>query len=298
MTISLRMFARDTDYEQMRRLLVTIYALAGPPVYASVGDLDWWCATDDHSNTIRSVPLWCTAYGDVVGFVWPSEDQVDMLVHPAYAHLEPEMLTWAERWRQTSAAQSDQPVALTGWSYTSDTPRVILFQQQGYKCTDTFICYRTQTLHDMPTVPPLPHGYTIRPMMEADLEQRIAAHQAAFRSRHLTAAKYTRVMQSPTYRSDLDLVVIAADTTIVAFCTIWLDMQNGVGVFEPVGCHPDHQRRGLTKIAMQQGLRRLYQLGVQRASVSGWYRNTAATRLYESLGFEAVDRNYAWKKRL
>jgi hypothetical protein len=43
-----RPYQAETDYNQMRRLLSESYLLAGPPVYCTVGDLDWWrCLEDD-----------------------------------------------------------------------------------------------------------------------------------------------------------------------------------------------------------------------------------------------------------
>src|SRR5918997_1473561 len=47
MKLSSRPFRDGQDYAAMRTLAVDIYALAGPPVYATVGDLDWWRSTED-----------------------------------------------------------------------------------------------------------------------------------------------------------------------------------------------------------------------------------------------------------
>ena len=50
----------------------------------------------------------------------------------------------------------------------------------------------------------------------------------------------------------LDLVVVDASGTVAAFCTLWCDAANRVGLVEPVGCDPRFRRRGL----MPQGWRR------------------------------------------
>jgi hypothetical protein len=46
---------------------------------------------------------------------------------------------------------------------------------------------------------------------------------------------------------------------------------------------------------MYEGLRRLKQLGAQAAHV-GSYDEAATMRLYQSVGFRVIDRNYAWVK--
>ena len=52
-------------------------------------------------------------------------------------------------------------------------------------------------------------------------------------------------MRSPVYDRDLDIVAVSADDRIGAFCIVWMDAVNRVGLFEPVGTHPDFQRKGL-----------------------------------------------------
>ena len=65
---------------------------------------------------------------------------------------------------------------------------------------------------------------------------------------------------------------------------------NGVGHFEPVGTHPDFQRRGLGKALLLNSLRQMQILGMTSATVCTGESNTRAARLYESVGF----RNTNW----
>ena len=60
-------------------------------------------------------------------------------------------------------------------------------------------------------------------------------------------------MRSPVYCHNLDIVAIAPDGQIGAFCIVWMDPVNKVGLFEPVGTHPDYQRKGLGKAVMVEG---------------------------------------------
>ena len=58
---------------------------------------------------------------------------------------------------------------------------------------------------------------------------------------------------------------VAENGDFAACCTCWLDAENRVGEFEPVGCHPDYRQRGLTRAAMFEAMRRLRLLGAEAA---------------------------------
>jgi mycothiol synthase len=66
-----------------------------------------------------------------------------------------------------------------------------------------------------------------------------------------------------------------------------------MGVFEPVGCHSGHRRRGLASAVIIEGMRRLQRLGATTAHVSSAV-GSGAENLYESLGFRIIDRDDRW----
>ena len=103
---------------------------------------------------------------------------------------------------------------------------------------------------------------------------------------------YRNVQRVPLYRRDLDIVAVAEDGELAAFCTVWFDDVTRTAVFEPVGTHPNHQKRGLGKAVMSEGLRRAQRLGATLATVSSY--STAAHALYESMGFTDVDLLEPW----
>jgi len=69
--------------------------------------------------------------------------------------------------------------------------------------------------------------------------------------------------------------------------TLWFDPINAVGLFEPVGTHPDFQAKGLGKAVMAEGLRRMKVAGMRTAIVGFDPSNAAALALYTSMGFRA-----------
>jgi len=295
MPITTRSYADTADYEQMRALLRTIVARRGVPTYCTVGDLDWWRFTDEDSNAVQQAQLWLDG-DDVVAIAWPGGTQVDLLTHPEHRALENEMLQWAEQ-GHVQGSDANEPFA--AWGLEHDHARTTVLQQRGYTRTDKHFVWRAQQLDDGLPAATLPSGFTIRHVAgEDDLEQRVEVHRAAFAPSRMTAAKHRAVMAAPTYRSDLDLIAVAPDGRFAAYCIVWLDEANRVGVFEPVGCHPDFQRRGLAKAVMMEGLRRLHALGATTACVLNWYDKVAPAKLYDQLGFRELDRNYQWQKQV
>jgi ribosomal protein S18 acetylase RimI-like enzyme len=95
-------------------------------------------------------------------------------------------------------------------------------------------------------------------------------------------------MRSPAYDGEHDIVAVAQDGQVGAFCIIWLDALNRVGLFEPVGTHPDFQRKGLGRAVMLEGLRRMKTNGMTQAIVSTSENNPAAIQFYESMDFQVL----------
>jgi GNAT superfamily N-acetyltransferase len=106
---------------------------------------------------------------------------------------------------------------------------------------------------------------------------------------------YLNIQSAPLYRRDLDMVAATAKSEIVAFTTIWYDDAARSAYFEPVGTVPAHQRRGLGKAVMTEGLRRLKQMGATRALVIGG--EPPANALYQSVMGLEYDLSEPWEKR-
>jgi mycothiol synthase len=160
----------------------------------------------------------------------------------------------------------------------------------GYTKGDYAECqWRRQLDFPIPEVPVAP-GYVIRSLgVGLELLERCYASGLGFHEGDIQIAVnnrkdpawYRNIQTAPLYRRDLDLVAIAPEGDIAAFCTIWFDDVTRSAYFEPVATVPDHQRRGLGKAVMTEGLRRLQRMGAVAASVSGY--SPAANALYRSV---------------
>ena len=102
-------------------------------------------------------------------------------------------------------------------------------------------------------------------------------------------ARYLAFMRSPAYVPEHDIVAVTPDGTIAAFTVYWRDDELSLGQFEPVGTHPDYQRRGLARAVLLEGLARLGATGIERARVMTGGSNEGAQKTYLAAGFEPVD---------
>ena len=126
---------------------------------------------------------------------------------------------------------------------------------------------------------PVPAGYTVRALGDGlELLERCYASGLGFHKGDIKIAVdnrndptwYRNIQTAPLYRRDLDLVAVAPIGSIASFTTIWFDDVTRSAYFEPVATVPAHQRRGLAKAVMTEGLRRLKRMGAMIAFVGGY----------------------------
>jgi len=117
------------DYEAMRRLVIEVLALTGPPVYATIGNLDWWRAADNDPRSVYNARLWFAGPERLVAFAWPVDDQVDIVVHPDFPALHAAALAWAEEYFRAAPA-------FRAWAFTGDAARIAALTERGYRRTE------------------------------------------------------------------------------------------------------------------------------------------------------------------
>jgi mycothiol synthase len=131
-----------------------------------------------------------------------------------------------------------------------------------------------------------------------DASQMAVLLNAAFgRTRH-TAAEYVRFMDaSPSFSHELNLVAVAPDGSFAAHVGVTYDEHNRHGIFEPVCTHPAHQRHGLARALMLEGMHRLRELGALTAYVETGDMGPA-NALYRAVGFSEEYRGHTWQREL
>jgi GNAT superfamily N-acetyltransferase len=208
------------------------------------------------------------------------------------------MISAAETQFATTLPGGNQQLVV--WSPEQDTLRQDILMRRGYTRQSYMEYQRRRDMSEPVADAPLPEGYSIRSLGgEEEHPARSWVSWKAFHSnepdeRYGGWTWYCNVQRAPLYRRDLDLVVVAPDGEMAAFCTLWYDEATRTAAFEPVGTHPAHQRRGLGKALMTEGLRRVQRLGATLATVNSYSERAGA--LYASIGFTNYDLSVPWMK--
>lgn len=303
-TVTNRPFAGDEDYPAMRQLLLDTVAITPVGFNWDVRRLDgkrFYEADPDFNYLLtRPVQLWENDAGELVAYVL-AESPVDahLQVHPDYRYLEDELVAWAEA--NLGGEDDEGRRHLEIYAYEYDALRQQVLASRGYTKMDYGGMIRHLRLGRQPRPSvDLADGYTIRTTQPEDLAdcQRIAdLLNAAFgRTFHSAREFQNFARRAPCFRGDLDLVAVAPDGRFAAYVGIPYDDQNRWGIFEPVCTHPDHQRKGLARALMNEGLLRLWERGATDASVDTGDM-IAANAFYTAMGFTEAYKGYSWRKQ-
>ena len=254
-------------------------------------------ALDDPDN----VGIWTDEEGRLVG--WAAMQTpfwtIDYVFKPNISQsLHRQILAWADARAQSAHSAS---YGLPAWYvnvFTEQIERRDDLEQAGFinranageEAWSKVWLERSGS--DEVTSYPLPSGFSLRPLAgENEVEAYVELHQAVFQTRNMTSEWRKRTLSQPDYIPDLDIVVVASDGRLVAFCIGWLSETTGgkfIGQIEPLGCHADFRRYALGRVALCETLRGLQQHGAESIYVeTDSYRNTAF-RLYESVGFRVI----------
>jgi len=296
MKLAMRTYEREDDFWAIRQFLRDVYLRNGRTEHSwQVARLDWWrwhgIMNLSQGNLETDVFLWETPGGQLASVAnCEGRGHVFLQVDPRFRTLalEEEMLDVAERSLGGIGTSSGRPF-ISIWAQDADVVRTELLARRGH--TRRAEWQQVERKRDLALpIPdmPVPAGYTIR-AMKADDGNLASRSWASWRAFHPDEPdeKYEgwtwlrNAMHAPMYRRDLDIVAEAPSGEIAAFATAWYDDATRACTFEPVGTMPEHQRRGLAKAVIAEGMRRSKELGALFATVGGGGEsNPSAEPLY------------------
>jgi mycothiol synthase len=294
MAIEPRLYHNIDDLDRMEAILIAGRKADNGSFYVHVGDLRWWLYyTLPEDQPWSRIYLWEAEHGETVAWTLFSmaDEAFDLFVMPGL-HGTPEMysmLAWSADRMSEILHQAGAARVHKSWNHPEDAALRGALEQLGFSTISDASVHMTRSL-DKP-IPDglLPDGYQVRGSKGVEeVELRAAAQHGAFESSipfDRYVERFINFMRSPVYDLQQDIVVIAPDGRIASFCKLWVDPINRIGNFEPVGTHPDFQRRGLGRAVMLEGLRRLQAWGMTQAILGTGIKNLPAIRLYEEVGF-------------
>ena len=293
------------DYDKVRELLITTFPITPPRFNWGIrrwdGNFHHLATPYASKELAKTIHVWETVDGKIVGVTHPEGDangDAYFQVHPDYRpDIEEEMLLWAieNLARPNDKNQSQLEIFVNNY----DTPRLRLLEQYGFEQTPYGGVTRHMRLGQRPLPTPNLHpDYTLRTTrpQQSDYDAIATLLNASFNRDFHTGAEVGNFMtQSPSFDHEIDLVAVAPDGTFAAYVGLTYDAANHSAEFEPVCTHPDHQRKGLARALMQDGLHRIKALGAKDVFVDTGDQ-FAANKLYEAVGFPETYKGYIWRK--
>ena len=247
------------------------------------------------------VYIWENDHGGVAGWVLFDPRGAGLDVHiSAEARnegFERELFVWAEdrllqlmRWRDSKATVIETD------AFEDDVERTSMLLRLGWVVqNDEIIMLTRLSLGSIPE-PTLPPGYRLRTAVGVQEAGAIAELHAAGFGSSWTPELYQRVMESPGYSPDREILVEDAAGELAAFCVVWPDQLNKTGLFEPVAVHPDHRRLGLGSAIVRAGMAAMASWGMEWAEVMYETENAGSGPLYRNQGFEPILKTVLYRK--
>lgn len=303
---SRRLYHSEDDFWRIRSFLREVFLLNGRREHSwNVARFDYWrwhlvenlqvCGPFEQVMTIWE------ADGQIIAVQQPDDwNETRLHIDPRFRtpSLEDEMLAQAEE----HLPRRDGERTLYVPAFSSDTLRHQVLARRGYARQHGRVHHWSRDLDAPLPEAPVASGYTVRSM--GDLSEHPARSWASWRAFHSDEPDgaydgdfswYRNVQSSALYRRDLDMVAVAPSGEIAAFCTIYYDDYTRSAVCVLVGTAAEHQRRGLGRAAMYEGLRRAQALGCTRAFANAY--DPPADALYGSM-LGTLEVSETWSKEL
>jgi mycothiol synthase len=309
MKLAMRSYQSEDDYQRIRDFLRQVFLLNDRRTLSwSVARLDYWrwhgIANLGHGALEKDILLWETGDGQIAAVLnREAPGHAFLQVHPAFKNigLEEAMIARAEEYLRVPSRRGGE--ALRIWTNSEDMIRIDLLRKHGFTHLREYDEHQWRRSLELPIpASKAPAGYSIRPLGDSsELPSRSWASWRAFHSNEPDEKYdgdwkwYLNIQSAPLYRPELDLVAITSSGEVAAFTTIWYDEQTLHGEFEPVGTMPEHQRRGLARALLCEGMQRLRQSGATQCMVTGG--SVPANGLYQAVLGPIFDLYQPWEKR-
>ncbi len=231
--------------------------------------------------------------------------KIEYAIHPECQQLHPQILRWADEQARKIIASPSGHSAWFVAVFTHQTDRIRDLEELGFASQanvgeNSWSEVLMEHSLQIPQALKLPEGFHIRPLNGIhEVDAYVNLHQAVFESKNMTTAWRQRTLQRPEYVPDIDLVVVAPDGRLAAFCIGWLAKDNNgkiSGQIEPLGVHADFRKLGLGQAILAENLKRLSAKGATQIYVQTDNFRNAAFKLYETAGFQVTHEILIYRK--
>ena len=295
-TISSRIYEDKTDFQTILDLLTKVRPVAHLHDYPVKVDIEENLASDEIRANTR---LWFDGDQPVA---WAYVDEFNNLrweLDNRYEEaLGAEMVAWGEACIRKTLVD-DESKTLDASCREDYTGRIFFLKRHDFRQTDETSISMARPLSEPIPDPILPPGFIIRPIRGKQEAEAVAStHRAAFGTGYMTTESRLAIMNTSEYDPALDLLVIAPDGSVAAYCTCSANHENCIGMTDPVATHPNYQRMGLARTLLLTGMRLLKERGMQSAQLGTSGENAGIQKTATSVGFQVAYRTLWFAKEV
>lgn len=302
MPITMRPYIPATDTQcilDFRRACTTPENINDYPTVADLHEI----LSRSSANRQERIELWEDENGTIVAYAMVALQYCNLyfLLHPRVQ--ETEIAAQVLEWGQDQIRNTGTCTAIDTPCRDTDQKRIASLEQRGFKCSDVQTLHMARSLVEAIPPPQFPSGFTLRHVEgENEVEAVVALHQDAFGTRNMTRDGRLSIMRNPEYIPELDLLLVAQDGTLAAFCYCSIpkeaNEQNGCneGEIAIIGTGTAYQNRGLGQALLLAGLQRLKQCGIETATLGTSSENIKAQSVFTAAGFRVIYRTLWYSK--
>jgi ribosomal protein S18 acetylase RimI-like enzyme len=301
--MSTRLYQTPADLEAMIRLILLVRPPGSISDYPSILDLRELLLLPEMQAATR---LWETEHSQLMGFALV--DSVNNLLFEldpdaTTPEIEDQVVAWGLGAISQGYTSDREHPSLDAPCSAEYTAHKAFLERHGFMRVPGETVTLTRSLSEPIALPILPPGFTIRNVAGAqEVEAYVALHRTAFDTLNMTVDYRLAIMRIPDYIPELDLVAVAPDGTLAAFCVCQISQSDNErsgrleGRTDPVATHPDYRRRGLAKALLLTGLGLLKERGMDTARLSTNGDNTSMIHTAKQVGFSISSAIYWYSK--
>ncbi len=286
----------EAEIEEMRALLVKSYAVSLKPFNWRLAVTENWIYASRYLEPLEyftsRVHLWRNASDQLVAFVIRGTNFINIQIDYEHRFLESEIFDWAERNPLGNKGQISTMV------YNWDLGRQDLLAGRGYQNLGAIEDVRIYDLARAYPPVALPHGYRITSLAEyRNYAERVELENQVW-GVSLDEAWFRGKSSAPSYSYEWDLLIVSPKDRLAAYNLVWLYPQNQTAEIDPVGTHPDHRKRGLSRALILESFKRMRENGIRYAYIASEALDPVVSHLYASLQPTETHQGFHWVKQL
>lgn len=309
MSIECRRFQGEEDYFKLKKFLEESVSVSGPKFYFNVNSLEFgsdFYKDQSYTEAVASGLANCFLWfeGDKLMGGMQAFSRTQLFISPKDKHRFREMFNSAEETVNKCIKEDRDYLGISDFSECSWRPfagdidiEKILIENRYHK-TEEYWVLRAFDHKEPVKEHKLPEGYYIKTLAELSDISKVVKIYGQCLGMEFDEISLRRANESPNYRNELDIIVIAPDHTPVALCSGRYDEKNKMASFDAVACFREYRRKGISMAMMLHVLKTARDLGAEVSTVFTLTPDQfpAPNRLYEASGFKLVGNRYTWKK--